>query len=360
MYTISMSSMKVRLPMLDDLNVIRQRDPENALSVAKLQYEQASFDVEIINKVSVARPIENIVIAGMGGSALAAVLLKTWLKSDLKVPMEVIKNYDLPAYVDQSTFFIASSYSGNTEETVSCLEQAAAMGAQVVIITSGGKLLDYAKTNNIMHIQLPSNFQPRMAVIYNLCALVSLFVNFEIVAVDKFNAIRSSAEWLKIESSSWNSDVLTENNYAKQLALRAVGKTAIFYGGSLTAPVAYKWKISFNENAKNMAFCNELPEYNHNELLGWTSHPIEKPFVVFDIISKLEHPRILKRFEVTDRILSGMRPKAIAINLVGDTDIQQLLWGIILADFVSIYVAILNSVDPTPVPIIEKLKVELV
>jgi glucose/mannose-6-phosphate isomerase len=346
--------------MLDDLNVIQQRDPGNALNVAKLQYEQASFAVEIINKVGVTRPIENIVIAGMGGSALAAILLKTWLKPELKMPMEIVRTYDLPAYVDQSTLFVASSYSGNTEETVSCLEQAAAKGAQVVIIASGGKLLDYAKTNNVMHVQLPSNFQPRMAMIYNLCALISMFVNFEIVSVDKFNAIRSSAEWLKAETSKWANDVPIENNYAKQLALQAVGKTAIFYGGTLTAPVAYKWKISFNENAKNVAFCNELPEYNHNELLGWTSHPVEKPFVVFDIVSKLEHPRILKRFEITDKLLSGMRPKAIAINLPGETDIQQLLWGSILADFVSIYVAILNGVDPTPVPIIEKLKVELV
>jgi glucose/mannose-6-phosphate isomerase len=153
---------------------------------------------------------------------------------------------------------------------------------------------------------------------------------------------------------------VTDENYAKQLAYIAVGKTPVFYGGALTAPVAYKWKISWNENAKNVAFWNEYSEFNHNEFMGWTSHPIEKPFAVFDLISKLEHPQILKRFEISDRLLSGMRPKATVINLAGETAIQQLLWGCILADFVSIYVAILNGVDPTPVGIIEKLKHELV
>jgi len=153
--------------------------------------------------------------------------------------------------------------------------------------------------------------------------------------------------------------VLVDKNYAKQLALLAVGKTPVFYGGTLTAPVAYKWKISWNENAKNTAFWNELPEFNHNEFIGWTSHPVEKPFAVFDLVSHLEHSQILKRFEISDRLLSGQRPKSTVVNLQGDTAIKQLLWGSILADFVSIYVAILNGVDPTPVPLIEKLKQEL-
>lgn len=345
--------------MLDDLNVLKQRDPENALGVAVTQYEQASFNVEIKNQISISKSIKNIVVAGMGGSALAAVLLKTWLKNDLKIPMEVVRTYDLPAYVDQDTLVVASSYSGNTEETVNCLEQAKSKGAQVVIIASGGKLLERAHSDSLMHVQLPASFQPRMAVIYNLCALVSLLASFDIVSKNKIDEITSTVDWLRDETAKWAGDISTDNNYAKQLALIAFGKTPVFYGGTLTMPVAYKWKISFNENAKNVAFWNELPEHNHNETLGWTSHPVEKPFAVFDIISNFEHPRILKRFEVTDQLLSGMRPKATAIHLAGDTEIKQLLWGSILADFVSIYVAVLNNVDPMPVPIIEKLKIEL-
>lgn len=346
--------------MLDDGNVIKQRDPEGALSVAGAEYAQAEFDAMVWNGDNDGREIKNIVIGGMGGSALAALLLKSWLKSDINVPIEVLRSYDLPAYVDANTLFIASSYSGNTEETISALEQAEIKGAQLGITAAGGRLIDVAATDRIAHVQMPDSIQPRMAAIYNLRALVSLLINFGIIGKDKFDEIADAATWLKLESAKWASSVATDNNYAKQLAHQAVGKTAVFYGGTLTSPVAYKWKISWNENAKNVAFWNEYSEFNHNEFMGWVSHPVEKPFAVFDIISNLEHPQILKRFEISDRLLSGLRPKATIINLQGETAIKQMLWGSILADFVSIYVAILNGVDPTPVDLIEKLKKELV
>lgn len=345
--------------MLDDANILKQRDPANALAVAAAQYSQTEFDATVWNGENDGRQIANVVVAGMGGSALAALLLKAWLKKELKVPVEVLRSYDLPEYVNASTLVIASSYSGNTEETVSALEQAEVKGAQLAIIAASGKLIDIAGTDRVAHVQLPENLQPRMAVIYNLRALMALLVNFGIVDTAKFDEIKAAAQWLHGETAKWLGDVPTDSNYAKQLAHIAVGKTAIFYGGTLTSPVAYKWKISWNENAKNVAFWNEYSEFNHNEFMGWASHPVEKPFAVFDVISNLEHPQILKRFEISDRLLSGKRPKATTINLSGETAIQQLLWGSILADFVSIYVAILNNVDPTPVSLIEKLKKEL-
>lgn len=345
--------------MLDDANVIKQRDPGGALLIAGEQHTQASFDASIWNEEHDDRQILNVVVAGMGGSALAAGLAKSWLKSDIKIPFEVVRSYTLPSYVGPNTLVIASSYSGNTEETIGCLEQAEVKGAQLAIIASSGKLIDDAASYHIAHVALPTDLQPRMAVIYNLRALLSLLVHFDIISRDRFDEVANISGWLASESSLWVSDIPTERNYAKQLALSAVGKTAVFYGGELTAPIAYKWKISWNENAKNLAFWNQLPEFNHNEFIGWTSHPIEKPFAVFDIISNLEHPQVLKRFEISDRLLSGKRPKSTAIKLAGESAIQQLLWGSILADFVSIYVAILNGVDPTPVPLIEKLKSEL-
>jgi len=346
--------------MLDDENVIKQRDPEDALNVAGNEYAQAESDVTIWDGENDGRVITNVVVAGMGGSALAAVLAKAWLKNEIKVPFEVLRSYDVPAFVGESTLFIASSYSGNTEEVLSALEQAEVKGAQLGILAAGGQLIDTAGSFKIAHISIPANLQPRMAVIYNLRALIELLAHFGIVEAARNDEIKDAADWLRDESTAWASHVVTEHNYAKQLALQSVGKTPVFYGGALTAPVAYKWKISWNENAKNVAFWNEYSEFNHNEFLGWTSHPVEKPFAVFDLISNLEHPQILKRFEISDRLLSGMRPKATVINLKGETAIQQLLWGSILADFVSIYVAVLNGVDPTPVGLIEKLKTELV
>jgi glucose/mannose-6-phosphate isomerase len=275
------------------------------------------------------------------------------------VPFEIVRTYTLPHYVDHQTLVIASSYSGNTEETVACLADALTRGAQVAVLAAGGQLIDQAKQCDIAYVRLPADLQPRMAVIYNLQGLAALLVHFGITDSSILEEISRTAEWLREETKRWLSSTPTATNYAKQLALLAVGKTPIFYAGNLMAPVAYKWKISWNENAKNVAFWNELPEFNHNEFIGWTSHPIEKPFAIFDLVSDLEHPQILKRFEVSDRLLSGQRPKANTIQLAGDTILAQMLWGSILADFVSIYVAILNGVDPTPVPLIEKLKREL-
>jgi glucose/mannose-6-phosphate isomerase len=343
---------------LDNENILAQRDPEGALKVAAEQYTQATFAAEVVNKENDGRGITSIVVTGMGGSALAALLAKVWLKHDIAIPFEVIRGYDLPAYVNHSTLVIASSYSGNTEETVSALGQATEKGAQLGVIASGGKLIEVATGTGIAHVTLPAGLQPRMAVIYNLRALLALFENFGIVE-GKLQEIEALSQWLGQQSAAWGPTIATDQNYAKQLAKVAVGKTPVFYGGAVTAPVAYKWKISFNENAKNVAFWNEYPEFNHNEFLGWTSHPVEKPFAVFDLISQLEHPQILKRFEISDRLLSGMRPKATVISLVGDSVIAQLLWASILADYVSIYVAVLNGVDPTPVELIEKFKKEL-
>lgn len=345
--------------MLDDDNVLKQRDPAGALEVAATQYEQAQFAAEIVNQEHDGRAIEQVVVAGMGGSALAALIIKAWLKDKLTVPFEVVRTYNLPQYVNEHTLVIASSYSGNTEETLSALQEAQQKGAQLAIIASGGKLKEEATIETIAYAGIPADIQPRMGVIYNLRALAKILVHFGVADHAWFDEIAEAADWLHDETSNWEAGVTVDKNYAKQLALLAVGKTPVIYAGSLMFPAAYKWKISWNENAKNVAFCNEIPEFNHNEFIGWASHPVEKPFVVFDLVSDLEHPRILKRFEVSDRLLSGKRPKANTVKLQGDTAIQQYLWASILADFVSIYVAILNGVDPTPVELVEKLKTEL-
>jgi glucose/mannose-6-phosphate isomerase len=345
--------------MLDDPIQIKLKDPSSALAVAASEFEQVIFPAEVLNPEHDRREIKSVVVLGMGGSALAALVLKSWLRNNLKIPVEVCRNYDLPGYVSSSTLVIASSYSGNTEETLSGLEQAQEVGSILGIIAAGGKLVEIANENNIAHVKLPDSLQPRMAVTLNLRALTALLVNFGVLSPEVLEEIASTKEWLAAESNKWNSDVATADNLAKQIALAAVGKTPIFYGGNLTGPAAYRFKISWNENAKNVAFYNELPEMNHNEFMGWTSHPVEKPFAVFDIVSSFENPRTIKRFSVTDRLLSGLRPKSLRIELAGDTILKQLLWAGILADYASIYTAILNGVDPTPVALIEKLKQEL-
>jgi len=346
--------------MLDDKNVLLQRDSERTLEATAHQFEQARLPVAVLSPEHDGREITKIVVAGMGGSALAASLAKTWLDSWLTVPVEVVRAYSLPSYVDYNTLVITSSCSGNTEETLACMDDAEKRFAQLAVIAGGGELIKHAEENNIARVQLPNlNIQPRMQTISQLRALTALLAHFGLVSYDRFGEIADTADWLAQESAAWASTVTTDRNYAKQLALQAVGKTPIFYGGPLMRSAAYKWKISWNENAKNVAFWNEYPEFNHNEFMGWTSHPIEKPFAVFDLISSLEHPQIVRRFAVSDRLLSGKRPKATTIQVEGSSILEQLLWANILADYTSIYVAILNNVDPGPVPLITKLKEEL-
>lgn len=345
--------------MLDDSNVLKQRDKSGALGVAAQLYRQAGYEVSLVDAEHDQRPLKHIIVAGMGGSALAADLVKVLLGSSLDVPFEVVKGYALPAYANQDTLVIASSHSGNTEETVACLQEGLKRNCQLAVIATGGKLEEMAHEHNIMFGSMPHDTQPRMGMIYNLRVLLRILVEYGLVKKAVYDEVAAAAAWLEQESDQWVKEMPLEKNYAKQLALVAVGKTPVFYGGALTAPVAYKWKISWNENAKNVAFWNQYPEFNHNEFLGWTSHPVEKPFAVFDLLSDLEHPRILRRFELSDKLLSGRRPKATVVPLAGNTLIRQMLWGCILADFVSIYVAILNNVDPTPVDLIEKFKKEL-
>ncbi|HWZ65677.1 MAG TPA: bifunctional phosphoglucose/phosphomannose isomerase [Patescibacteria group bacterium] len=347
------------LSLLDQPQRIKQFDSQNALGVAATEPSQLGLISEIINPISAAENDDipkQVIVTGMGGSPLPALLAKTWL--NLPVPFEIIRGYDLPAYVGSQTLVIAASYSGNTEETLSALAGAENRQAKIGVITSGGKLLEIAKTKNYPHVVLPADIQPRMTVFYGLRALVRFFESFG-MAKGKFDELGDAIDWLNQEVQQWTADKPYGENLAKQLAEQAVGKTTIIYAGPLMAPVAYKWKISFNENAKNVAFWNELPEFNHNEFIGWSSHPIEKPFAVFDLISSFEHPRVLKRFEVTDRLLSGMRPKATSVQMQGDSILKQMLWGTVLADFVTIYLAVLNGVNPTPVDLVEKLKTEL-
>lgn len=344
--------------MLDDINVIKQRDPSGALGAVMALPEQASFQPEVIGS-PVDSEIKNIVFAGMGGSALAADMVKVLLSGHVSVPIEVIKGYDLPGYADESTLVVAISHSGNTEETLNCYYQAKDRSCVVGAMATGGKLLEQASQDGVVYATVPAGAQPRMSTVYHLRTLLKILQHFNIVDGSLFDEISQASGWLAEKLSEWTAEVPLEHNYAKQLASQAVGKTAVFYGGQLTWPIAYKWKISWNETAKNVAFWNQYPEFSHNEFMGWRSHPIEKPYAVFDLKSHFERPRIAERMELTDRMLSGMRPKAVSIQLIGDGLVRQFLWALALADMSSIYGAILNNIDPAPVDLIEKFKAAL-
>lgn len=339
--------------MLDDLKYIHERDAGDALGIAEKQWQQLGHDFTVEN---FSANVTNIVVAGMGGSALAALVSTSWPTYDL--PFEICRNYDIPGYVSNKTLFIASSYSGNTEETLTALAAAESKGAVVAVIASGGKLADIAKEKNYPLALLPGGIQPRYAVLYNFRALITILERAGIVH-DALDRVTQAANFLKETTSAWRPDVPTKDNYAKQLAMELMGKSAVIYSGPLMFPAAYKWKINFNENAKNIAWCNQYPEFNHNEFLGWTSHPVDKPYAVVDLRSKFENPRIQKRFEITERLLSGQRPAPLFVEVQGTSILEHLLWATALGDFVSLYLALLNGLNPTPVDLIEKLKLAL-
>lgn len=344
------------MDVLDDKNYAKQHDPQDALGFAAKQPEQLQHDFGLA-KTATFSVIENVVFAGMGGSSLVAEFAKTW--PALPVPFVIAKEYSLPAFVNEKTLVICASYSGNTEETIATLDEAEQKGAQIAVVAHGGTLVERAKASGHVLAELPDAPQPRTGVFAAYRALVEIFVAAQLVAEDALREMEQVAKPLQDATAQWVQSVPLEQNLAKQLAHKMVGKTPIVYGGPLMYPAAYKWKISANENAKNTAWCNALPEFNHNEFIGWSSHPVEKPFAVIDLISSFEHPRVLKRFEVSDRMLSGMRPASIVVEAVGKSPLEHMLYLVLLGDFATTYLALLNGVNPTPVDLVEKFKKEL-
>lgn len=343
--------------MLDDQNVIKQRDPQGYLEFAGQQPQQLVHNFGIDGQAQFATPVQNVVFAGMGGSSLAAELVRTW--PAFTVPFVVSKDYTLPAFVNRHTLVICASYSGNTEETLEALQYARDAHAQIAIIAHGGVLARLAKEHGDIFAQLPECPQPRASVFYAYRAVVEVLVAAKLIESSAIDDLAALTVPLQQAAAQWAPHVPQAQNVAKQLAQQMVGKTPIIYAGPLMYPAAYKWKINTNESAKNTAWCNQLPEFNHNEFIGWSSHPIEKPFAVIDLLSRFEHPRVQKRFEVSDRLLSGMRPASIRVDAKGGSEVEQLLYLVLLGDFATTYLALLNGVNPSPVDLVEKLKKEL-
>lgn len=342
--------------MLDDLKLIAQRDHDDALGIAEKQPKQllAEFTVQLPE----GKTYTNVVVSGMGGSALAPDIAKSW--PGAKVPFEVVRDYTIPKYVDASTLFIASSFSGNTEETLSSLSEAEKTEATIVVIAAGGKLEERAAAAGHVFVKLDHTIpQPRLAALNSYKAFITIMEAAGVIEAGSKAELEALVPKLEQAVQSWRPDSGTSENLAKQLAQELMGKSVVMYSSGKFAPIAYKWKISFQENAKNVAWYNYYPEFNHNEFIGWTSHPVEKPYGLLNITSSFDHPQIQKRFAISTRLLSGKRPEPITIEAQGESVLEQLLWTSLLGDFTSIYLALLNNVNPTPVELVEKFKAEL-
>jgi len=337
---------------LDDLQKIHERDQADSLGAAAGEWRQLTAEVPVIPECKPGT-ILNVVYAAMGGSAAAGQMAAAW--PGLRVPFEVARGYEIPAYVGQQTLFIAASHSGNTEETLEAVGHAAEAGAVIAVLTGGGELAALARERGYPLALLPGTRQPRFAGISNLVVLVTLLEQAGLCDVDH-DELTAAAEFMHAETENWLPTVPAAKNPAKQIAQECMGRSVVVYSGPQLAPAAHKWKIAVNESAKQVAWQGTLPEFNHNEFTGWSKQPEQKPYAVIELRSRLEHPRIQKRFELTERLLSGLRPAPVVVEVKGDTLLQQLVWASVLGDFVGVYLALLNGLDPTSLPLVDKLK----
>jgi glucose/mannose-6-phosphate isomerase len=306
-------------------------------------------------KVSPAKAeIRNIVIAGLGGSGIGGSVVASLLKDDLKVPVTVCKDYDIPAFTNEHTLFVASSFSGNTEETVSALEKALKAGAQCVTVTSGGTIGKMAKENGMDVINIPGESKsPRANIGYSVVQLLYM-LNYKGLITNNFEGqVSNLADLLDKEEA----DIKAR---AEKLANGMKGYLPILYADSRIYPVAVRIQQQINENGKHFCHVNEFPEMNHNELVGW-EHPeqVLSDSKVYFLLTSYDNPRVRERFKVCHEIFSQKAANVTNIEAKGNTLLEQCFYLIHLTDWVSYFLAQANSVDPFPVAVIDHLKNEL-
>ncbi|MDH4222062.1 MAG: bifunctional phosphoglucose/phosphomannose isomerase [candidate division Zixibacteria bacterium] len=302
----------------------------------------------------------NIALAGMGGSAIGGDLIRSYLTFELKVPFLVCRNYLLPEFIDNRSLVFVSSYSGNTEETLSAYKQARSKKARIIAVTSGGKLLEKCRKDGFPFVAIPEGFSPRAALGYSFTPILVILSRLKIIADRKEEIVKTSS-YLERKRDEYILGKKLEQNPAKSLALKLHNKIPIIYSSvDYFDAVGYRWKGQFCENSKVLAFNNYFPEFNHNELVGWKvlEHIREKLIVVL-LKDKEDHPRIKRRMKIVKNIIEKEKVEVLEIKSQGQNLLSRMFYLIQLGDFVSFYLAILNRIDPTPVKVIDYLKTRL-
>jgi len=305
------------------------------------------------------KKIENIVFSGMGGSAIAGDIVKAALGDALRVPMVVNRSYGLPAFAGNRTLFVASSYSGGTEETVSAAEQAVRSGCTVVCVSTGGKIGELAKAGRLPWYILPPGYPPRAALGFSMGVLLQMFHAFG-VWNGSVRIFEDAASFIDGEGRAL-ADLKRKDNPAVLLARRLAGTFPLIYAAvDSLEPVGLRWKCQFNENAKMHAAFVPLPEMNHNEIVAWKRLPSNRTFypALTAVLLRTpdEHPRIRLRMETTRDLILKNRGRAVDVVGRGSSLFEQMLYLIHLGDVTSLYLAVLNGVDPTEIDNIHYLK----
>ena len=318
-------------------------DSQNILQVIKDFPKQCREALGLPKGISASGDVNNIVVTGMGGSAVGGDLLKIYL-SDTNIPVYVNRDYKVPDFVNENSLVFAVSYSGNTEETLSALNDAKEKKAQIIGITSGGKLADECGKS----IKIPSGLQPRAALGYLFFPMLGILHNTNIIGV-KNDELNEMVDILKQTDKF--------NNAGEGLSKKLKEKIPLIYASQALGAIAFRWKTQINENAKMPAFYNVFSEMNHNEIAGYKS--MDRKFAAVILRDKYDNERIKKRMDVCKEIME-VNVDVEEVQTEGESLLARMFSAIYLGDFVSYYLALWNRADPGPVEIIEEMKKKLV
>jgi glucose/mannose-6-phosphate isomerase len=343
---------------------LKKIDNENMFVKIANFYQQLESSLEFYDKINIpfeTNHIRNIVFSGMGGSAIGGLLLKDYVSNKLDIPFIICRNYDIPKFVGENTLFFASSYSGNTEESLSAYEKAKQNGAKIISITSGGKLKEISKKDDTFNIILPSDVSPpRCALGYSFTIPLLILIKSGLID-NKFKEIEETITNLKEQSKQFSELSYPDSNTPLILANKLLDKLPIIYSvEQFFGAVSYRWKCQFSENSKTMAFNNYFTELNHNEIMGWEWKKFRKSNPMVIVLNDKEiEKKVSKTIDITIEMLNNENIPVEQIWSEGKSLLARIFSLLYIGDFTSYYLAIIKKIDPTPIKKIETLKEKL-
>jgi len=346
--------------MLDDLEIISKIDKSGMVDTLAKFPEQIKETMDIMDSTELNScfKVDNIIVSGMGGSAISGDILQSLFRNRFDIPIFVTRAYNLPKWANKNTLVISQSYSGNTEETLSTFKHANQKKCKIIGISSGGKLQEYCEKRDISHILIPPGFAPRAATAY---MLFSAILSIKKTGLFEGSIEPEIEETLELTDELRNSNKKTvpeKDNFSKQIANMIASTIPQVYGWEIYDPIARRWCTQFNENSKIIARYDSIPECNHNDIVGWSQNrKISKKFsCLLFRDEKIESVYISKRLDFMKTLFKEVAANVVEIQIKGKKKLAKMMYAMYLGDFVSCYLAILNGIDPTPVDIITELK----
>jgi len=344
---------------LDKANMIDllEKFPQNIIDAL---YLGESFYFSNYLSADSIKKIKNIVVLGMGGSAIGGDLLFNYLSGELSIPLIVIRGYKKPKFINANTLIFTISYSGNTEETICALKKCLEVGAKVIGLTSGGTIELISKKFNFPIIKVPTEIQPRVAMPFLFFPVLKVLEKMKLINKQSKD-IEETISVLFELSQKYSSKSPLKNNFAKKIARKLYQYLPLVYGSEgLLEAVSMRWKTQINENSKWPCFYNVFPELNHNEIVGFEiKNKINKQIKIIYLFDTEGSSHINQRMKITQNIIGDKVSEFIICSTQGKEKLTRMFSLIYLGDMVSYYLAILNKVDPSPVNYIENLKKEL-